>query len=324
MVEVGVGQADLIRALGSIVDEPGPAHAPVAEALGLPPAPDPGAFTHLFVMNLYPYASVYVGAEGMLGGEARDRVAGFWRALGAAPPTEPDHLGSLLGLWAELESRSVKASGEDSEAELELRRRAVDALLWEHLLPWAPAWLARATELGDAYYGRWAEILLGLLRERSPGVIERLAGGGEIVLPLHLRSAPGLPDPRTTVDGAGERFMDALLAPVRSGMILTRVDLLRAGREMGLGVRIGERKYTLRALFGQDPWATLRWVEGEMEAWGERHRMQDPAFAPLARFWRDRARQGAALLNELASSEAASDWAGTNALPAGNGERQDA
>jgi TorA maturation chaperone TorD len=324
MLETGVQQADLIRALGSLVEEPTPAHAPVAEALGLPSDPEPGAYTHLFVMNLYPYASVYCGAEGMLGGEARDRVAGFWRAVGASPPPEPDHLGALLGLWAELEERSAEGSDADSGAEQELGRRAVDALLWEHLLPWAPVWLGRAVELGDPYYGRWAEILLDLLRERTPGVIARVVGQGEIVLPLHLRSAPGLPDPRTTIDGAGERFMDALLAPVRSGTLLTRVDLLRAGREMGLGVRIGERKYTLRALFGQDPWATLRWVGGEMEGWGERHRRQDPAFAPLTRFWRDRARQGAALLNELASSEAASDWAGTHAVPAGNGERQDA
>ena len=54
--------------------------------------------TDLFVFQLQPYASVYLGAEGMLGGEARDRIAGFWRALGASPPSEPDHLATMLAL----------------------------------------------------------------------------------------------------------------------------------------------------------------------------------------------------------------------------------
>ena len=36
----------------------------------------------------------------MLGGEARDRIAGFWRALGLVPPPEPDHLAVMLGLYA--------------------------------------------------------------------------------------------------------------------------------------------------------------------------------------------------------------------------------
>jgi sulfite exporter TauE/SafE len=36
----------------------------------------------------------------MLGGAARERVAGFWRAVGLVPPPEPDHLAALLGLAA--------------------------------------------------------------------------------------------------------------------------------------------------------------------------------------------------------------------------------
>lgn len=322
MPETLVDQGELIRALGVLLDEPATEHRAVARALGLPDAPESGTHARLFMLNLYPYASVQVGAEGMMGGEARDRVAGFWRALGLTPPTEPDHLGALLGLWAALE----EGAGAGAEAEQLMQRQAVDALLWEHLLPWAPAYLARARELGDRYYGGWAAILLTLLEERAGGVIERMASEEDKPdsLPLPLRSAPGLPDPRTPVGGAGERFMDALLAPVRSGMILTRLDLLRAGRQLGLGVRVGERKYTLRALFGQDPGATLGWLSEETETWVHRHGTQMAAFGPIARFWRDRAQQAAALLNELASSEAASEWAEPATASATKGEGRDA
>jgi TorA maturation chaperone TorD len=317
-----VDHAELIRALGVLLDEPAGEHGAVARAVGLPAAPESGAFARLFVLNLYPYASVQVGDEGMMGGEARDRVAGFWRAVGLTPPPEPDHLGALLGLWAALE----EGAGSGNEAERVMQRQAVDALLWEHLLPWAPAYLARARELGDPYYAGWAGILLELLEERAGPVTERMASGEakSASLPLHLRAAPGLPDPRTPVRGAGERFMDALLAPVRSGMILTRLDLLRAGRQLGLGVRVGERKYTLRALFGQDPQATLGWLSEEAEAWARRHGNQEAAFGPIARYWRDRAQQTAALLSELASSEAASEWAEPSTASATKGEGRDA
>ena len=53
---------------------------------------------------------VYLGAEGMLGGAARDRVAGFWRALGLVPPAEPDHLAALLGLAAALADASATSA----------------------------------------------------------------------------------------------------------------------------------------------------------------------------------------------------------------------
>src|SRR4029453_9462546 len=94
---------ELFRALAVLVEPPDrPGAARVAEALGLGGAPEASAYTELFVFQLYPYASVYLGAEGMLGGEARDRVAGFWRALSLVPPAEADHLALMLALYARL------------------------------------------------------------------------------------------------------------------------------------------------------------------------------------------------------------------------------
>jgi len=93
---------ELFRALAALAESPGPGQARIASTLGLPGTADPPEHTELFALQLYPYASVYVGAEGMLGGEARDRVAGFWRALRRVPPHEPDHLTVLLALYAAL------------------------------------------------------------------------------------------------------------------------------------------------------------------------------------------------------------------------------
>jgi hypothetical protein len=79
------GLLELLRALAALAEPPSEAQERVAPALGLA-APDAAAPTEVFTLQLPPYASVYLGGEGMLGGEARDRVAGFLRALGVTPP----------------------------------------------------------------------------------------------------------------------------------------------------------------------------------------------------------------------------------------------
>ena len=87
---------ELFRALGSLVETPTPETASVAALLDLGPVPDPAEHSDLFLFQLYPFASVYLGVEGQLGGEARDRVAGFWRSLDEVPPAEPDHLAAMI------------------------------------------------------------------------------------------------------------------------------------------------------------------------------------------------------------------------------------
>ncbi|HSG49034.1 MAG TPA: molecular chaperone TorD family protein, partial [Longimicrobiales bacterium] len=298
-------RAELTRALAALAEEPREEHRRLAELLDLPSAPEPGVYTELLLMNLYPYASVHLGPEGMLGGEARDRVAGFWRALGMSPPAEPDHLGALLGLLAAVVEREAE---EGDPARRTLLARARSALVWEHLLPWTPALLQRVREMGDAYYAGWADLLLELLREeRDALTVDRSA------LPVHLAEAPALPDPRVEVDPAdapdpagaegdgrtGEAFLRALLSPVRSGMILTRRDLARCAETVGLGMRQGERLYILKALLAQDAAATLGWLAAEARDQAARHRA-DPGWDPIIKtFWEGRAEAAARLLEEL-------------------------
>ena len=72
---------------GSVADNPQDARA-ATQALGLP-IPTPASYTDVFVLNCPPYASTYLGPEGGIGGDAADRVAGFWRAIAVSPPAEP-------------------------------------------------------------------------------------------------------------------------------------------------------------------------------------------------------------------------------------------
>lgn len=279
---------ELLRALAAVAERPGPEHARLAGLLDLAVVPDEATWTQVFVFNLYPYASVHVGAEGKLGGEARDRVAGFFRALGAVPPQEPDHLPVLLVAHAELVERAD--TGDQRAA------HAATSLLHEHLLSWLPLYLGRMQALAPAPYSRWAELLADVLRDQA-GCRPAPSLDGATPLPTHLRDAPPLADPR---DGADLPLADQLLVPARTGMVLTGADLRRAARETTLGLRIGERRYVLEQLLGQDVPTTLRWLADHAST---THRALTPwrdAIPGIASWWTNRVDTTAALLLDLA------------------------
>lgn len=278
---------ELFRALALFAEPPRKGSAPLAEALELGSPPHESEYTETFLFQLYPYASVYLGAEGMMGGEARDLIAGFWRALALQPPAEPDHLSVMLALYAELAEREEKTRDEETRERL---CHAREAFLWEHLLSWLPVYLHKLCDIAPPFYQKWGETLSAALMD------ELEAAGQPLQLPLHLRESSGLRDPR----GSGvEEFMQSLLAPARSGMILTRADLLRAGRALGLGLRMGERKFILRSLFNQNPQGVLDWLLREAADWQEHHRRNLTLPGVIGAAWLEKTQNAEKLLEEL-------------------------
>ena len=208
---------ELFRALAVFAEPPERVEvARLAELLDLGEPPSASEYTETFVFQLYPYASVYLGSEGMLGGEARDRVAGFWRALGRTPPTEPDHLAVMLATYAQLSSpededvracdtqRARDAEGAEGSRRPEALSAAREAFLWEHLLSWLPAYLDRVAEVAPPFYQRWAELLMRALVEEARVV------RAPVALPLHLREAPHVADPRVSTP---DEFLQTLRVP---------------------------------------------------------------------------------------------------------------
>lgn len=282
---------ELFRALGALCEPPDPAHARLAGALGLPGSAQPADYTDLFVLQLVPYASVYLGADGMLGGDAVDRVAGFWRALRLDPPREPDHLAGLLGLYATL---AEQERSEPDRARVLMWREARRALLWEHLLTWVPPYTAAAADVAAPFYAAWAR-LLGETMYAAARVLP-----APQTPPLHLRDRPDGPD----VEQGVHSLVRRLLSPVRSGLILTRADLARGARHGGTGLRQGERAFALRAMLGQDPVATFGWLTDEAGRWVCRHRSAEPVLGTVAVQWGTRAAATRrALRSALASAE---------------------
>lgn len=295
---------ELLRALAHLCEPPGPAHAVLADALELPDPPDAAGFEALFGFQLYPQASVYLGPEGMLGGEAQRRIEGFWRAVGREVPKDPDHLASLLGLYAALMDEEEEVRGaargtlpdtgaEACLARAQLVRRSRRALLEEHLVPWVFAFLERVRDLGGRFHAAWADLLRGVLED------EVEAGGPVDRVPAVLEDVPSLPDPRS--EGAGP-FLGGLLAPVVSGLILTRADLARIAAEHELGLRAGERRYALEHLLGQEASAVLVALAEEADRQAAAHRARADRLGIGAGWSADRAAATRDLLRALAES----------------------
>lgn len=279
---------ELFRALAALCEPPDrPGVKLLAATLELGEAPRASEHTEIFVFQLPPYASIYVGAEGMLGGDARDRVAGFWRALGQTPPAESDHLTLMLALYAQLVEFEMN---ETEAAPRESWRSARKAFLWEHLLSWVPVYLDKLADIAPPFYRRWGELLTCALTAEASAV------GAQGALPLALREAPALVDPWGE---AGAEFPQSLLTPARSGIVLTRADLARAARELNISLRAGERKFVLKALLGQDARGVFDWLEAETAAWSRRHKVRRAAHGTVAEWWAERAARTASVLGEL-------------------------
>lgn len=281
---------DLLRSLAVLTEPSNPTQRRIADLLDLPLA-DSAEHTRVFTLELHPYASVYLGPEGMLGGVARDRIAGFLRILGLTCPPEPDHLGVLLGAYASMLERGSDAGDRRVRAAWQ---HAAETMLSEHLLSWLPLYLSRFETSGADQHRSWAELLDKVLQtelERTPSV-------GSVLSP-HLAEAPALPDPRAD---ATSPFLNALLAPARSGIIVLQSDFRRLGHEVGLGLRMGERRFILGSLLNQQPNSVLTWLAQYATRCAETWNDHWAAGTVAGQWWRERASSTAQLLAELSAT----------------------
>jgi Nitrate reductase delta subunit len=278
------GRWELLRALGAVPDSPAAARS-VASALGLDPVSD-AAHTDAFVLNCPPYAAIYLGPQGAIGGEGADRVAGFWRAIGITPPAEPDHLAALLGLYARLGEAAADSRRPATAAAL-AQSQAV--LFWEHLWPWLPPYLDAVTDLAVSSLTSWAGLARRALAAES-GALPPCPRP-----PLALRAAP----PGAVPGLNPGDLVELLTIPVRSGLILTRRRLAEGAGQAGVGFRIGERRFALRAMLEQDPRATVSWLAGEADRWQQRHHDRAPG-DEVTLWWAARAARTGQVLRDYA------------------------
>jgi TorA maturation chaperone TorD len=279
---------DIIKALGELAEAPGPDQVRTARMLGLPGEPSRAEYTDLFVVQLYPYASVYLSPEGQLGGQVQDHIAGFWRVLHQPVPRDPDHVATLFSTYSQLANHT---SNGDEPYMQDLRRQMRHAFLWEHIASWILPFVARVRELGSPAYRGWGSLVLDAIEA------EVNHAGPPPMLPLHLRSAPPLPRQSDLAS-----LTPLLFSPVTSGVILTRADLGRCARDLGMQIRIAERRYTLGTMLEQNAVRVGDWLANEARRQADLIGHTAPSFRAIADHWEQRALTTSELVTHVTRS----------------------
>ncbi|MEJ2288998.1 MAG: molecular chaperone TorD family protein [Deinococcales bacterium] len=237
-------RAGYLRLLSELLArEPGPdllALAATVPSLRAHATPEAAArYTHVFVLNAYPFASVFVEPDASIDGAWAGFTRGVLAALGLEP--EPgvaaDHAAVLLDALALLLQREAEAG--PAELDAERARHAQRILLAEHLLPWLPSFLHTVERVDGGLYRAAA----GLARQ----TLVPLAGALFDAAPAPAAAGASAAAPHHEEEGS-DTILDHLTVPARSGLFLCRADLTRLGAELDLPVRFGGRRFMLESL----------------------------------------------------------------------------
>lgn len=246
-------------------------------------------YQHLFGFNVFPYASVYLSPDGLLGGAVADQVRRFFQRAGCSldlTRESPDHVGQELAFLAFLVRAEAELLEGAEAAEVARLRRLQRRFLDEHLLGWLPVFVGALGRQGHPFYARLADVTRRtVLAHRA-----RLGGADPAAFALPLAPEP-LQDPATGLSDLAA----FLVTPAWSGLFLSRDDIRGLGRDGALPHGFGERarmlSQVLRAAATYDGLpALLNRLLALLEDWRAFYEDLggDPAMGPVTRIWQAR------------------------------------
>ncbi len=201
------------------------------------------AHTRLFLVEVSPHESVFLSADGLLGGDVAAAVRADRARAGLGDPVgvEPDHLGAECAWMAFLSGAEADArrDGVDPAPILTLQREVLD----RHLLRWLPQVVEALEGVGVDGFGRLyvdaATLALALARSR----FAELGGVRE------AWSLPPAKDPLASAETGIYRISEHLCLPVQVGGWWTRSALVAIGRRLDLPAGFGNRVDLVEGLF---------------------------------------------------------------------------
>jgi TorA maturation chaperone TorD len=239
------------------------------------PAEMAAAYADLFLLNVYPYGTVFTDPSGELHGPAAEQAARHYEDRGFHPPElfevgAPDHVGLCLGFLDHVARRGEK-----------------DVEFSSFVLEWVPiACLAVEREpSAHPFYRAVAaatrerlmeEVLLRHSEEQAFPCHSEERSDEESVAPSKGQQIPRSARHDTAVADEEETSLSSvirfLLAPARSGVFLSRAKLGHLARTAGIRLPFGSRFDVARLLFqtaGENGkvGTVLDLLEEELTAW---------------------------------------------------------
>lgn len=260
----------------------------------------------LFGLNVFPFQSIFLDPQALLGGGVTDGVLAFSRQVGFEMPLDADgvdHVGVELLLLAYLSGAEADAWQDQLAKEAQRMRLLQRRFLDEHLLRWLPPLVCAIRQQEIPFYRALADLTLKLvLAHRSvlpAGVLAR----AEALLP----PAPALLDDQQ----AGlKEIVDYFLTPAYSACYLSREDVARLARKHRLPRGFGSRRQMLTSLlrvavdYDRLP-NVLRDLQVLLDGWRSFYETCETSSSPLSGIavaWRERLMVTQDLLQRLQAS----------------------
>jgi TorA maturation chaperone TorD len=260
--------------------------------------------TRVFDLEVFPYESIFLGTDNLIGAESGDAVLSFYARAGYSPDDSapsPDHLAIELDFLAWVCGAEAEA-WEDSASAAAHRMRSIErAFLDEHLLRWLVPFSEAVRQQEQPFYRAVASLIVQTAAEH------RAVLGDELLNPPAPFSLPTLPDLLEDETTGLKDIGRFLLTPAYSGVYLSRSDIERLARRRDLPRGFGPRDQMLNNLLHAaarfdaldallaDLLALLDRWDLAYAAWEE----SAPSLRPFLAPWRARLTTTRALLHEM-------------------------
>ncbi|MEM9952738.1 MAG: molecular chaperone TorD family protein [Chloroflexota bacterium] len=205
---------------------------------------DGASHYQLFVHNVFPYESIFLGNDGLLGGVVTERVVTFYERIGfqADSSDSADHISNELSALAHLCFAEHDAIVNDLVHEVQRLRQLQRRFLDEHLLRWlATFWLAVQQQEQSVYTAIVQQSFELVCRHREALGDDLMAQDKLFILP---RSPDVIDDEKTSLRDIA-RY---LLTPAYTGFYLSSDDIKRIGTRLRLPHGFGKRQQILTNL----------------------------------------------------------------------------
>lgn len=216
----------------------------------LPPAVDETTFDeaaaahqNLFGFNLFPFASLFLTSDGLLGGDVTEQVVGHYQRGGFAVDSRaasPDHVGHELQYLAFLAAAEADSWRDGLPLQATRAQQHQRDFLQAHLLYWLLPLVTAVSAIAPAtFYAALADLTLQLVLEQY----EQLCANQ-----LPLAAADPLPQPPDVLaqEKTGlRRIARYLTVPPYSGIYLGRDQISQIARQHNLPRGFGSREEML-------------------------------------------------------------------------------
>jgi TorA maturation chaperone TorD len=270
---------------------------------------DEAAAAHhtLFAYHLFPYGSIFLDDNALLGGEITSRAAQLYRQAGFDADLSagaPDHIGHELAFLSYLLAAEVRSRQSGSLPEQRWRTAQLQ-FLESALLPWLVPLVIAIEQTRDTFYSQVAHLALELAADHYAGLATREQLQAE--LPQVARQRENvLENPRTGL----REITRHLLTPHQTGLYLGRNDVRRLARFFNLPPGFGSREQMLlnllRAAAQYDQsyqlWQQIGAICGEWQGAYVRVRRDFPTLAAFVVPWQARLDDTQRLLHQVASA----------------------